>query len=129
MKILVVTENDDCCGPMAARFLNDFSEKVEAFSAGVSPAVEVRQNVVELMRECFCDLSDYRPVQFQSSMLDGADCVIVIGQFDFDASPCRTIRLELPQNLSEASSTGEMRALRDHVKNESFVILKSLQKH
>ena len=129
MKILVVTENDDCCGPMAVRFLNDFSEKVEAFSAGVSPAVEVRQNVVELMRECFCDLSDYRPVQFQPSMLDGVDCVIVISQFDFDASPCRTIRLELPQNLSEASSTGEMRALRDHVKNESFVILKSLQKH
>ena len=129
MKILVITENDDCCGPMAARFLNDFSDKVEALSAGVSPAAEMEQYVVELMRECFCDLSDYRPVRFHSSMLKGTDCVIIIGQFDFDALPCRTIRLELPQNLSEASSIEEMRALCDHVKNESFVILKSLQKH
>ena len=73
MKILVITENDDCCGPMAARFLNDFNEKVEVVSAGIYPVEEVRQNVVELMRECFCDLSKYKPVQFQPSMLEGTD--------------------------------------------------------
>ena len=129
MKILVVTENDDCCGPMAARFLNDFSEKVEAFSAGVSPAVEVGQNVVELMHECFCDLSDYRPVEFQPTMLDGTSCVVIIGQLVFDASTCMTMRLELPKQLAGARTPNDMRALRDYVKNETFVILRSLLKH
>ena len=126
MKILVITENDNCCGPIAVRFLNDFNEKVEACSAGVCPDEKVRHDVVELMHECFCDMSEYKPVLFLPSMLEEADYVIIIGELYFDAQSCKSLRLELPPQLAGAKTIGEMRALRDYIKNEAFVILKKL---
>jgi len=126
MKILVITENDNCCGPMAVRFLNDFNDSVEAFSAGISPDANVEQNVVKLMHECFCDLSEYKPVQFRPSMLGDADCVVIIGETSFDVSPSKAIRLEVPPLLLESDTLEEMRVLRDYIKNESFVIFKGL---
>ena len=123
---MVLTENDDCSGPMAARFLNDFSDEVEAMSAGVCAAGKVNDGVTELMRECFCDLSGYKPVQFERGMIASADLVVVVGELSGKGMPCGALLMEVPRHLQADETVEGMRALRDHVKNEAFVLWKSV---
>ena len=66
MKILVLSERDDCCGPMAAAFLRDYSEKLEVVSAGRHPADKLPGLVVEAMRECLIDMEGYEPAAISS---------------------------------------------------------------
>ncbi len=103
MRVLVVTESDACCGPMAAAFLNDYSTSMEAMSAGCHPAQSVDALAVAVMRECFADLSGYRPQGLQS--LDPAD---------FDAV------YECPEGTCPATLE-EARGLRDYIKNEAYL--------
>lgn len=102
MKILVLTAHDDCCGPMAAAFLNDYSGKVEAVSAGRHPAEALPSLVVAVMRECLVDLGDYRPCDAATLDLSSFDVV-----YECPDEPC-------PAALQSC------RELRDHIKNESF---------
>lgn len=102
MKILVLTEHDDCCGPMAAAFLNDYSEKVEAVSAGRHPAEGLPGALVAVMRECLIDLEGYQPKSIELFDRSSYDAV-----YECLDSPC-------PFDL------GEARRLRDLIKNEAF---------
>ena len=102
MKILVITEHDDCCGPMAAAFLNDYSEKVEAVSAGRHPAEALPRLLVAVMRECLIDLGDYVPRDVADLDLEAFDEV-----YECPDQPC-------PADVQAC------RELRDFIKNESF---------
>ena len=102
MKILVLSERDDCCGPMAAAFLRDYSEQLEVVSAGRHPAVALPSLVVEAMRECLIDMSDYKPCDLASLELAAFDEV-----YECPDLPC-------PETLDAC------RNLRDYIKNESF---------
>ena len=106
MKVLVVTETDSCCGPMAASFLNDYSTSMEAVSVGENPSQSIDPLLVKAMRECLIDLEGYVP-----KGREGVD------PKDFDAvykcpdMPCPT--------TMEAC-----RELRDFIKNEAFLFFK-----
>ena len=102
MKILVLSERDDCCGPMAAAFLRDYSEKLEVASAGRHPAQMLSPLVVQAMRECLIDMSDYVPCDMASLDLSEFDVV-----YECPDWPC-------PTDLQAC------RELRDFIKNESF---------
>ena len=102
MKILVLTERDDCCGPMAAAFLRDYSERVEVVSAGRHPAETFPKLLVEAMRECLIEMSDYQPRDVSAVDLSEFDAV-----YECPDEPC-------PSNLQAC------RELRDFIKNESF---------
>ena len=108
MKVLVVTETDACCGPMAAAFLSDYSPSIEVVSMGRNPSQSVEFLLVAAMRECLIDLEGYVP--------KGKDDV---GSMDFDVvyecpdMPC-------PKTLEEC------RMLRDYVKNEAYLFFRGL---
>ena len=102
MKILVLTEHDDCCGPMAAAFLSDYSERVEVVSAGRHPAEALPPLVVVAMRECLIDMEGYQPFDVASVDLSDFDAV-----YECPDEPC-------PMDLQAC------RDLRDFIKNESF---------
>ena len=102
MKILVLTERDDFCGPMAAAFLRDYSERVEVVSAGRHPAKDVSPLVVVAMRECLIDMADYKPRDMASVDLSAFDLI-----YECPDEPC-------PSELQAC------RNLRDFIKNESF---------
>ena len=102
MKILVITEHDDCCGPMAAAFLNDYSEKVEAVSAGRHPAEALPRLLVAVMRECLIDFGDSVPRNVADLDLGAFDEV-----YECPDQPC-------PADVRAC------RELRDFIKNESF---------
>ena len=106
MKILVLSERDDCCGPMAAAFLSDYSEKLEVVSAGKHPASSLPLLLVAVMRECLIDLQGYVPRDLATVDLNDFDAV-----YECPDLPCPT-------------EVQACRELRDRIKNESFLFYK-----
>ena len=103
MRILVLTETDACCGPMAAAFLRDYSTSNEVVSAGYHPLGSMDPMAVEAMRECLTDLSGYHPQKASD-----------FGLSDFDAV------YECP-DVPAPTTMEEFRALRDRIKNEAYL--------
>ena len=124
MKILVLTLHDDCCGPMAAAFLRDYSQKLEVVSAGINPSETIQPLVIKAMKECLVDLSGKKPKAFGDYDLGAFDYILIIGvPEDFpqiDAAEMVFLNPEI-----EAVDMDSMRLLRDWIKNEVFVIYKS----
>ena len=108
MKILVISEHDDCCGPMAAAFLGDYSSKVEVVSAGRHPGSTVPPLVVEVMRECLINMEDYKPRDLASVDVSAFDVV-----YECLDIPC-------------PSTMEACRDLCDQIKNDSFLFYRSL---
>lgn len=108
MKILVLTEHDDCCGPMAAAFLGDYSAKLEVVSAGRHPAEALPRVLVAVMRECLIDLNGYVPHDVSTLNTDDFDVV-----YECPDLPC-------------PSEVQACRDLRDRIKNDAFLFYKSL---
>lgn len=108
MKILVLTETDACCGPMAAAFLRDYSPALEVVSAGRNPIQSVDLLMVEAMHECLIDLGHYVPVDVKT---------IDISTFD--------VVYECPE-IESPRAVEAYRIKRDFIKNEAFVFFKSL---
>ena len=111
MRVLVVTETDACCGPMAAAFLNDYSTSMKAVSLGRNPSQAIEPLMVAAVRECLIDLEGYVP-----KGMDGVDLK------DFDAV------YECP-DLPCPTSMEACRELRDFVKNKAFVWLKGVMRN
>ena len=109
MKILVITEHDDCCGPMAAAFLRDYSERVEVVSAGRHPSQALPKILVAVMRECLIDLAGYVPQDLATVNVSAFDAV-----YECPDEPC-------PDDVQAC------RDLRDFIKNESFLFYRVLR--
>ena len=108
MRILVLTEHDDCCGPMAASFLGDFSLKVEAVSAGRHPVEALPGMLVAVLRECLIDLEGYVPRDVATLDVEDFDVV-----YECPDLPCPT-------------EVQACRELRDRIKNDSFIFYRRL---
>ena len=108
MKILVLSETDACCGPMAAAFLRDYSPLLEVVSAGSDPMEAIDPMVVTVMKECLIDLSGYLPKK--ASGFDPKD---------FDAV------YECPER-SCANALDTYREMRDFVKNEVYLFFRKI---
>ncbi|MBQ6729827.1 MAG: hypothetical protein IJQ83_06815 [Bacteroidales bacterium] len=108
MKILVLTETDACCGPMAAAFLNDYSPLLEVVSAGRNPSQRIEPLVVAVMKECLVDLEGYRPKGLNTIRLTDFDEV-----YECPDLPC-------PSTLDSC------RRLCDFIKNEAFLFFRGL---
>ena len=109
MKVLVVTETDACCGPMAAAFLNDYSTSIEAVSVGRTPSETIDSMMVAAMRECLIDLTDYVSKSIEAVDLEAFDVV-----YECPDLPC-------PATMEEC------RVLRDFIKNEAYLFFKKTQ--
>lgn len=108
MKILVVTETDACCGPMAAAFLRDYSPFIEVVSAGKNPLGALDPMVVTVMKECLVDLSCYVPHELKALDISGFDMV-----YECSDKP-------VPKTMDE------YRRLRDFIKNDTYLFFKKL---
>ena len=107
VKILVLTETDACCGPMAAAFLRDYSPALEVESAGNHPLESIDSMVVTVMKECLIDLTGYRPKNV----------------IDFDLSAFHVV-YECP-DVPAPTTMEEFRALRDRIKNEAYLFFRN----
>ena len=107
MKILVVTETDACCGPMAAAFLRDYSPTNEVVSVGHNPSEAIDPMVVTAMKECLIDLSGYQPRKASDFALSDFDVV-----FDCPEMSCD-------------DTIDAYREMRDFIKNEAYLFFRS----
>lgn len=108
MKILVLSETDACCGPMAAAFLRDYSPSLEVTSAGRHPLQSVDSLMIVAMEECLIDLSEYVPRKVKDFNLSAFDAVYECPDFPAPAT------LEA------------FRDLRDFIKNEAYLFFRGL---
>ena len=108
MRILVLTETDACCGPMAAAFLRDYSPAFEVVSAGRNPSQTVDAMAVRAMKECLIDLSGYMPHNVKA-----------IDRKDFD------VVYECPE-IACAKTIDAYREMRDFIKNEAYLFFQGL---
>ena len=108
MKILVVTETDACCGPMAAAFLRDYSLSLEVVSAGMNPLESVDPMVVTVMKECLIDLSGYVPRDAKT-----------LNVSDFD-------KVYKCPEMSCRNTINAYREMRDCIKNEAYLFFRGL---
>ena len=108
MRILVLTETDACCGPMAAAFLHDYSTSIEVVSAGRNPAETIEPLMIIAMKECLFDLSGYQPKS--------------VTEFDFSAFDAV---YECP-GFSSPTTLEEFRELRDFIKNEAYLYFRRI---
>jgi len=108
MRVLVLTETDACCGPMAAAFLSDYSTAIEVVSAGRKPLQAVDQMAVIVMKECLIDLSSYLPKHVADFNLSDFDVV-----YECPERAC--------QNTFDA-----YRELRDFIKNEAYLYFRRI---
>ena len=108
MKILVLSETDACCGPMAAAFLRDYSPLLEVASAGRSPLQSIDPMMVTVMKECLIDISGYIPRDVKS-----------IDASDFD------VVYECPE-IACANTVDAYREMRDNIKNEAYLFFRGL---
>ena len=109
MKVLVVTETDSCCGPMAAAFLHDYSTSIEVVSVGRNPAETIEPLMIIAMKECLFDLSGYQPKS--------------VTEFDFSAFDAV---YECP-DFPVPTTLEEFRELRDFIKNEAYLFFLSIR--
>ena len=108
MRILVLSETDACCGPMAAAFLHDYSTTLEVVSAGREPVKVIDPMAVLVMKECLIDLSEYEPRDAKT-----------LNMLDFDKV------YECP-DLPAPKTIEEFRELRDFIKNEAYLFFRNL---
>ena len=107
MRVLVLTETDACCGPMAAAFLSDYSTAIEVVSAGRKPLQTIDPLMVKVMKECLIDLEGYVPQDAKT-----------IDVSDFD------LVFQCP-DLPTPTTLEEYRTLRDYIKNEAYLFFRS----
>lgn len=103
----MLTENDDCCGPMAAAFLRDYSVTMEVVSAGRNPEQNIDSLAVEVMHECLIELDDYKPRDAKSIDASAFDAVYDCPEID------------APKTMDA------YRAMRDFIKNEAYLFFKT----
>ena len=108
MRILVLTDTDACCGPMAAAFLRDYSTSFEVVSVGRNPSQTVNAMAVLAMKECLIDLSGYVPRNEKT-----------IDRSDFD------VVYECPE-IACANTIEAYREMRDFIKNEAYLFFRKL---
>lgn len=108
MKVLVLSETDANCGPMAAAFLRDYSPTFEVVSAGNNPSETIEPMIVRVMKECLIDLSGYIPCDVKT-----------FNVLDFDAV------YECPE-MPFLDTIEAYRELRDFIKNEAYLFFRSL---
>ena len=108
MRILVLSETDASCGPMAAAFLRDYSIELEVVSAGENPSQDIDPMVVAVMKESLIDLEGYVPRDKASVDASSFDAV-----YECLTKSC-------PQTLEA------YRNWRDEIKSEAFLFYRGL---
>lgn len=90
MKILVICTGNSCRSQMAHGFLKSFDNKMEVYSAGVSPAYKVMPETIEVMAEKGIDISSHTPKNVIDFLKIPFDYVITVCDYAYDVCPLFT---------------------------------------
>ena len=128
-KVLFVCIHNSGRSQIAAVFLNHLAKgRVSAASAGTRPGTRVNPVVIAAMLEAGIDISDRKPKQLTTDMLEGADRVITMGCGVEEVCPAQFTltedwRLEDP----EGKPIEVVRRIRDEIRSRVEALVKELQ--
>lgn len=90
MKLLVICTGNSCRSQMAHGFLEKFDNRLEVYSAGVSPAYKVMPETIEVMAEKGIDIKKHTPHNVIEYLKIPFDYVITVCDYAFDVCPSFT---------------------------------------
>ena len=87
MKILILCSGNSCRSQMAQGILQSFDETLEVHSAGTSPAKQINQTAVKVLKEIGIDISGNKPKSVDIYLKDNWDYVITVCDEAEEACP------------------------------------------
>lgn len=118
-KVIFVCVHNAGRSQMAAAFFNQLADpqKAQAISAGTQPGERVHPEVAAVMHEIGIDLSHAKPKKLTEELAKDAQLLITMGCGDKCPYVPGLRRDDWPLRDPKGLSTGEVRAIRDEVKD------------
>ncbi len=130
MKILILCTGNSCRSQMAEGFLKSFDNKLEVFSAGTQPAVQVHPKAIQVMNEAGININSGWPKSVDEFLYQNFDCVITVCDDARDVCPFFSgkVRYQLHIGFEDpalATGTDEeilnvFRKVRDEIREEIY---------
>jgi len=128
MKILIICTGNSCRSQMAEGFLKSLNSKIEVFSAGTKPELNINPNAVKVMKEIGIDISSQAPKNVDVFKDKAFDYVITVCDSAKETCPVftgdvkRRIHIGF-EDPADAKGTDEeilavYRKVRDEIKSE-----------
>ena len=114
---------------MAAAFFNKFADPgyAQAVSAGTDPGLRVHPEVLTVMQEVGIDLSHAKPQKLTEELAREAQLLITMGCGDNCPYIPGLRRDDWPLPDPKGISLGEVRAIRDDIRNRVITLLDTLK--
>lgn len=126
MKVLILCTGNSCRSQMAHGFLESLDSRLEVYSAGTEPAVQVNPKAVQVMKEVGIDISKHKPTLVDVYLKDEWDYVITVCDHANETCPLFSgkVKHRLHMGFEDPShATGteefiwsEFRRVRDQIK-------------
>ena len=136
MRILILCTGNSCRSQMAEGFLKSFDSKMEVYSAGTEPALQVNSIAIKVMAEMGIDISQSKPKMVNQFLTDKWDYVITVCDNANETCPVFTgkvahrlhIGFDDPSNAKGSNDfiLSEFRRVRDEIKAEFFKFYSSI---
>ncbi|HPD95018.1 MAG TPA: arsenate reductase ArsC [Tenuifilaceae bacterium] len=130
MRILILCTGNSCRSQMGEGFLKSFDSKIEVYSAGTKPALQVNPTAIKVMAEMGIDISQSKPKMVNQFLTDKWDYVITVCDNANETCPVFTgkvahrlhIGFDDPSNAKGSNDfiLSEFRRVRDEIKAEFF---------
>ncbi|HRX32331.1 MAG TPA: arsenate reductase ArsC [Tenuifilaceae bacterium] len=130
MRILILCTGNSCRSQMGEGFLKSFDSKMEVYSAGTEPALQVNLTAIKVMAEMGIDISQSKPKMVNQFLTDKWDYVITVCDNANETCPVFTgkvahrlhIGFDDPSNAKGSNDfiLSEFRRVRDEIKAEFF---------
>lgn len=130
MRILILCTGNSCRSQMGEGFLKSFNSKMEVYSAGTEPALQVNLTAIKVMAEMGIDISQSKPKIVNQFLTDKWDYVITVCDNANETCPVFTgkvahhlhIGFDDPSNAKGSNDfiLSEFRRVRDEIKAEFF---------
>ncbi len=115
---------------MAEAFFKKFAKnRFNVISAGTSPSSNLNPIVVSVMEEIGIDLKNQNPQLLSSSMIENSNITVNMGCMDKESCPSLFVNDVDDWNIEDpkAKSMGDVRKIRDQIKNDVLNLLDSLE--
>lgn len=135
-RILILCTGNSCRSQMAEGFLKSFDNRLEVFSAGTKPSLQVHPLAVSVMSEAGIDISTGKPEDVEKYLDKSFDYVITVCDNAKETCPVFTgnvseqlhIGFEDPADAtgSEEEVLKVFREIRDQIKNQFYDFYKRI---
>jgi len=115
---------------MAEAFFNKFSKNHKAISAGTNAAHHMSDIIIDLMKEEGIDISNQRPKQLKSEMVEKASRIIALGD---TVKKSGFLQVKMAENWHIpdpifCKTKDDVRKIRDMIKERVLNLVKELDK-